>query len=89
VKEAGGLGGRVQVGGEVALVARLRAALMKAMAGRRAYYAVRVERVGPRGDVLVSITGSKGRLPILFAPRELQAAHIASVVESALDEASL
>ena len=87
--QAGQRDARIEMGGNGALVTRMRASLIAAMAGRDSYYAVRVEPVGPGGHVLVSITGSKGRLPLLFGPRELQAAHVSTVVRRALDEAAL
>ena len=87
--DAGQREARIEMGGNRALVSRMRAPLMTAMAGRLRYYAVRIEGVGPGGHVLVSITGSKGRLPLLFGPHELQAAHISRVVRGALDEAAL
>ena len=77
----------IQVTGEgAALVDRMRKPLLRALSGRRSYYAVRVEALGPRGDVLVSITGSKGRIPLLFGPDELRAGHVSSVVRDAVDE---
>jgi hypothetical protein len=82
--------GLVQVGGEgAALVDRMRAPLLKALKGRRSFYAVRVETLGPRGEVLVSITASKGRIPLLFGPHELQGARISRAVRRALDRAAL
>jgi hypothetical protein len=76
----------IQVAGEnPALVDRLREPLLKALSGRRCCYAVRVEAVGPMGEVLVSITGSRGRIPLLFGRGELDAAHVSKVVEGAVD----
>jgi hypothetical protein len=86
----GDVGELIHVGGDgVSLVARMRGPLLKALAGRRRYYAVRVAALGPRGDVLVTVTGSKGRVPLLFGPGELQPGHISSVVRGALDRAAL
>lgn len=80
----------VHVGGDgAALVDRMRAPLLKALSGRGAFYAVRVNALGPGGAVLVSITASKGRIPLLFGPGELKAAHISQVVRAALDGAAL
>jgi hypothetical protein len=81
-------GGRklIQVTGESgALVERLRAPLLLALSGRGAFYAVRVDAVGPMGEVIVSVTGSKGRVPILFRREQLEGAHVARVVGSAVD----
>jgi hypothetical protein len=66
----------------------MRAPLLKALSDRRSFYAVRVETLGPRGDVLVSITGSKGRVPLLFGPDELQEGHVSRIVRGALDRAA-
>jgi len=71
------------------LVARMRGPLMRALAGRGSVYAVWVEALGPRGDVLVTITGSRGRIPLVFAPDELQPPHVARVVRGALDKAAI
>ena len=85
----GGGHGLIHVGGErPALVDRMRVPLLEALSGRRGFYAVRVEALGPGGDVLVSITGSKGRVPLLFGPDELQAGHVSTVVRGALDRAA-
>jgi hypothetical protein len=59
------------------------------MMGKLAARAARVAMLGPKGDVLVSITGSKGSLPLLFGPDELQGAHISDAVRRALDRAAL
>ena len=37
------------------------------------------------GEVLVSITGSQGRIPLLFGREQLGAAHVSSVVQRAVD----
>lgn len=80
----------IQVGGEsAALVARLREPLVQALSGRRTYYAVRVEAIGRIGEVLVSITGSKGRVPLLFRRDELESGHVSTVVRSAVDRFAL
>jgi len=80
----------VHIAGDgAALVDLMRRPLLKALSGRQIFYSVRVAILGPKGDVLVSITGSKGSLPLLFGPDELQGAHISSVVRGALDRAAL
>jgi hypothetical protein len=77
----------VQVVGEsAALVDRLREPLLQALSGRRCRYAVRVDTVGPMGEVLVSITGSQGRTPLLFGRGELEAGHVSRVVQGAVDK---
>lgn len=80
----------VHIAGDgAALVDRLRRPLLKALSGRQSFYSVRVAILGPMGDVLVSITGSKGSVPLLFGPHDLQGAHISRVVRGALDRAAL
>jgi hypothetical protein len=66
----------------------MRAPLVKALSGRLCFYAVRVAELGPRGDVLISITGSKGSVPLVFGPDELQEGHVSTVVRGALDRAA-
>lgn len=85
-----GTQGLVHVAGDgAALVDRMREPLVKALSGRGSFYAVRVAALGPGGDVLVSITGSKGRVPLLFHSDELQAGHVSSVVRGALERTAL
>jgi len=73
------------VGENPALVDRLREPLLQALSLRRSCYAVRVDAVGPMGEVLVSITGSQGRIPLLFGREELDAGHVSKVVEGAVE----
>jgi hypothetical protein len=80
----------IQVGGASAsLVDRLREPVVQALSGRRACYAVRVEAIGRIGEVLVSITGSQGRLPLLFRRDELEPGHVSTVVRGAVDRFAL
>jgi hypothetical protein len=72
-------------GDSAALVDRLREPLLQALTPGRRCYAVRVDTVGPMGEVLVSITGSQGRIPLLFGREELEADHVSSVVQGAVD----
>jgi hypothetical protein len=72
----------VEVGGDDArLVDRLAEPLQKALAGRRSFYAVRIEAVGRVGEVMVSIDGTKGHLPLLFGPEDMDAGYVCSVVK--------
>jgi hypothetical protein len=71
----------VRIGGDdKGLVARLAEPLQRALSGRRSFYAVRIETVGRIGEVLVSIDGTKGRLPLLFRPEDMDAGYVCSVV---------
>jgi hypothetical protein len=72
----------IEVGGDdVSLVARLAEPLQKALSSRRSYYAVRIEAVGRVGEVLVSIDGTKGHLPLLFGPEDMDPGYVCSVVK--------
>jgi hypothetical protein len=76
----------VEVDGEDAqIVERLKEPLRRALGGRRAFYSVRVETVNRVGEVLVSITGHRGRLPLLFAHDELEPGYVFGVVSHTVD----
>jgi hypothetical protein len=73
--------GRIRIWGEdKALVERLRAPLAGALEARRQLYLVEVLAVGRVGEILVSISGNEGRLPLLFQSDELDPAHVMQVV---------
>jgi hypothetical protein len=76
-------------GDSEALIGLLSGPLSKALVGRQNYYDVRVEAVGRVGEVLVSITGSKGRLPLLFGQEELEPGYVSRVVQDAVDRFAL
>lgn len=64
-------------GQDAHLIERLRDPLRRALGDRRTCYSVRIEAIGRVGEVLVSITGSKGRLPLLLrGEEELEAAYV-------------
>jgi hypothetical protein len=67
----------------------LREPLHRALDGRLRYYAVEIAAVGRVGEVLVSITGSKGRLPLLFGHEELEPGYVSSVVKHAVEKFAL
>jgi hypothetical protein len=76
----------VEITGESApLLDRLRDPLLRALGTRGRFYAVRVEPVGRVGEVLVSITGSRGRLPLLFNPDTLDAGDVFRIVSDTVD----
>ena len=80
----------VQIDGENAhLVERLRDPLRRALEDRGAFYSVRVETVGHVGEILVSITGSKGRLPLLLGEEELDAGFVFRVVSDTVSRYGL
>ncbi len=72
----------VEIGGnDKGLVDRLAEPLQRALSGRHSFYAVRIETVGRVGEVMVRIDGSKGRLPLLFRPEDMDAGYVCSVVK--------
>ena len=71
----------VEVGGHnIDLVDRLRQPLRNALEARRRFYAVRIDAIGRVGEVLLSVTSSKGRAPFIFGPDDLEPAYVARVV---------
>ena len=76
----------VEVDGENAsIVERLKEPLRRALGGRRSFYSVHVDSVNRVGQVLVSITGHRGRLPLLFAQDELEPGYVFGVVSDTVD----
>jgi hypothetical protein len=76
-------------GNSEALVESLEKPLRGVLEGRHHLYLVEIADLGPVGEVLVSITASRGRLPLLFGRGELRPERLARVVEDALDAAAL
>jgi hypothetical protein len=74
---------RIQ-GQSTILVKRLEEPLHRALAERPGVYHIHVDSVGRVGEVLVSITGSRGRLPLIFASDELEPGYVLSVVRDTL-----
>ena len=66
--------------GEPALLAALREPLRRALGVRPTPYRVDVEWVGRCGEILVSITGAKGRLPLLFSRDQIDPGYVHRVV---------
>jgi hypothetical protein len=82
--------GRLEITGQNAsLLDQLRAPLHRALEGRGRFYAVHVEPVGRVGEVLVSITGSRGRLPLLFSPEDLESGDVFRTVSDTVDKYGL
>ena len=82
-------GGRVVIEGEAVLIERLGDPLQRALEGRGAFYKVRVDWVGRRKEVVVSITSSKGRLPLIFDSRDLERGHVLRVVRANVEKHGL
>jgi hypothetical protein len=80
----------VQIRGEnSALVELLREPVLGALEERRNVYVVEIAAVGRDGDVLVSIHGSRGRLPLLFHRDELAPAHVHELVKETVSRLGL
>jgi hypothetical protein len=71
----------VRVGGPTAsLVDHLQAPLREALESRNRCYDVEIDAVGRVGEVLVSITSARGRLPLLFGRGELEPGYVHRIV---------
>ena len=68
------------------LVEDLREPLRQALAHRGAFYRVYIDVIGRLDEVLVCITGSRGRLPLIFGGGALEPDHVFRVVRDAVDE---
>ena len=75
----------VEILGTPALVKRVQGALHGALDDRRRFYRVNVEEVGRCGEVLISISGTRGRLPLLFARDELEPGPLRSVLRTTVE----
>jgi hypothetical protein len=83
-------GDLVQITGQSpSLVKRLEGPLHLALAGRPGFYRVHVDTVGRVGEVLVSITGSRGRVPLIFDQADLEPGYVVSVVKDTLSKFGL
>lgn len=75
----------VEISGESeVLVASLRRVLEAALSDKRRYYSVRIETVGRVGEVLLSISGSGGHLPLILGREELDPGYVGRVVRDAV-----
>jgi hypothetical protein len=73
--------GLVHVTGQSArLVERLQDALRQALDGRARRYVVEIAAVGRVGEVLVSISSSRGRLPLLLGPEDPEPGYVRRLV---------
>ena len=62
------------------LLERLQEPLRHALESRNRFYVVEIDTVGCLGEVLVSITSSRGRLPLLFGRGELEPGYVHRIV---------
>ena len=75
----------IQISGDDdSLVESLKEPLLQALEGRQRLYVVGVHTVGRVGEVVISISGSKRRLPLIF-DRAAEPGHISRVVRDTLD----
>jgi hypothetical protein len=79
----------VRLEGDRLLLDRLEEPLWRALSHRRAYYQVRIETVGRCGEILVSILGAKGQLPLIFGQEELEPGYVMSVVRDTVEKYGL
>lgn len=80
----------VRIEGQSALlVERLRDPLHRALGDRRTFYVMRVDTIGRVGEILVSIRGAKGHLPLLLKEEELEPGYVAMVVKATVDRFGL
>jgi hypothetical protein len=62
------------------LVEQLQEPLRRALESRNRFYLVEIDAVGCLGEVMVSISSSRGRLPLLFGREDLQPGYVHRVV---------
>jgi hypothetical protein len=63
------------------LVEQLKDPLSRALGECKNFYFVEIDTVGRVGQVLVSINGSRGRLPLLFQRDELEPGYVFRIVK--------
>ncbi len=73
-------------GDSAALLDRLEDPLRRALGDRKRFYEVQVATLGRVGQVLVTITGSKGRLPLIFSPADLEPGDVFRIVSDTVDK---
>jgi hypothetical protein len=59
--------------------------LCRALEDRHRFYRVHVEAVGRVGEVLVTITGSRGHLPLILSPQDLEPGDVFRMVSDTVD----
>jgi hypothetical protein len=74
----------VEISGDSTLD-RLIDPLCRALGDRQRSYTVHVEAVGRVGEVLVTITGSRGHLPLIFSPQDLEPGDLFRMVSDTVD----
>jgi len=79
----------IDISGDSALLELLFDPLSRALADRRRFYRVRVEALGRVGEVLVTITGSRGHLPLIISPQDLEPGDVFRMVSDNMDRFGL
>ena len=79
----------LRIEGERTLLERFEEPLRRAFGGRRAYCQVHIDSVGRCGEILVSIVGTKGRLPLIFGKEQLEPGYVGSVVRDTVEKHDL
>ena len=79
----------LRIEGERSLLDRFEEPLRRALGGWRAFYQVYIDSVGRCGEVLISIVGRKGRLPLIFGHEELEPGYVGSVVRDTVEKFDL
>ena len=78
----------IRIEGERTLLERFAEPLRRALGGRRADYEVHIDS-GRCGEVLVTILGAKGRLPLTFGQEEFEPGYLGSVVLDTVEKYDL
>jgi hypothetical protein len=76
-------------GASATLVERLQEPLRRALEGRGRFYVVEIDAVGRVGEVVVSISSSRGRLPLLFGPEDLEPGYVHRIVSDTVERFGL
>ena len=67
-------------GSSALLVDRLQAPIREALNERNRVYLVEIDAIGCVGEVLVTISSSRGRLPLLFGREDLEPGYVHRIV---------
>jgi hypothetical protein len=85
VRRTGGTG-YIMLHGERSLLDSLEEPLFAALAGDGAFYRVEIDPVGRAGEIMVAISGTRGRLPLLFDRARLDPAHVIKIVRDTVQK---
>ena len=80
----------LRIEGEYTLLQRFEEPLRRALGGRRAYCEVQIHSLGGRrGEVIISIAGTKGRVPLILGQDQLEPDYVVSVVRDTVEKHDL